>query len=72
LWTRKEAVVKAEGTGLYENLQTVSVLGHSSQYEGRLKKWMIRSLSLSPDYPVSVAYLQFTGGNQLFDGSHLL
>src|SRR5450631_525772 len=56
LWTRKEAVMKAEGIGLYENLKTVPVLDQPLSNGGCIKKWTIKSFSLSPEYPVSVAY----------------
>jgi len=72
LWTRKEAVTKAVGFGLRDNLKTVSVLDQFSPHEEHLKKWMIKSFSFSPDYPVSVAYCSSQPEIGYFDGSHLL
>lgn len=72
LWTRKEAVTKAEGFGIRDNLRAVSVLDNFSLHDGHLKKWMIKSFSFSPDYPVSVAYRSSQTELGFFDGSHLL
>ncbi len=71
LWTRKEAVTKAWGTGLQENLKTVTVSDQRSLRGPDHKIWTLESLSLSPFYPAAVA---FSGGPRnivYFDGSSL-
>jgi 4'-phosphopantetheinyl transferase len=72
LWTRKEALTKAEGRGLHENLKSVSALGEYAISGAHEKNWKIRSFRLSPEYPVSLAYsgLQLEIG--YFDGSLLI
>jgi 4'-phosphopantetheinyl transferase len=71
LWTRKEALAKAEGSGLPENLSWVSVLGRDSISGSNKKKWNIKSFNLSPDYPVSLVYSDSLREIFYFDGSHL-
>jgi 4'-phosphopantetheinyl transferase len=72
LWTRKEALSKAEGLGLQENLKTVSALGEFAISGVHKNNWKIKSFSLSPDYPVSLAYSGSPIEIGYFDGSVLL
>jgi 4'-phosphopantetheinyl transferase len=48
LWTRKEALMKAWGTGLQDNLQEISCIDDSH--------WRIESFRISPEYPVALVY----------------
>ena len=72
LWTRKEALVKAVGRGLQENLKAVSVLDQQGFVEIQKKKWKIKSFMLSRDYPVSFAYSGSIEGIDYFDGNGLI
>jgi 4'-phosphopantetheinyl transferase len=72
LWTRKEALTKAEGLGLREKLSEVSVLGRSSVSGSNKKNWSIKSFNLYPDYPVSIAYSNSAGEICYLDGSHFI
>jgi 4'-phosphopantetheinyl transferase len=72
LWTRKEALMKAEGLGLQENLKTVSTLDERVISGVHKKHWKIKSFRLSHDYPVSLAYSGSPVEIGYFDGSLLL
>ena len=69
LWTRKEALTKAEGVGLRENLSQVSVLDRCSVSGSNGKNWRIKSFNLSSEYPVSLAYCNSPGEICYVDGS---
>ncbi len=56
LWTRKEALTKAWGTGLQENLKTVRVLDSGPWTDTQKKTWKIASFNASPNYPAALAY----------------
>lgn len=70
LWTRKEAMTKAEGMGLRENLSQVSILGQDSVSGLNSKIWRIKSFNLSPEYPVSLVYSDSNKEICYLDGSH--
>jgi|RhiMetdeSRZDD1v2_1073273.scaffolds.fasta_scaffold00879_11 4'-phosphopantetheinyl transferase len=52
-WTRKEAVVKADGRGINLFLHDVEILADSVELDG--EKWFIRELPLFDNYIVHVA-----------------
>ena len=54
LWTRKESLTKAWGTGLQENLKQVDVLDAKIKKENRF--WNVRSFNLSEDYMAAVSF----------------
>jgi 4'-phosphopantetheinyl transferase len=54
LWTRKESLTKAWGTGLQENLKQVSVL--DAIIEKGNKFWNVRSFNLAEDYMAAVSF----------------
>ncbi len=56
LWTRKEALTKAWGTGLQENLKTVNVLDPGPWTDTQKKTWKIASFNASLNYPAALAY----------------
>ena len=56
LWTRKEALTKAWGTGLQENLKQVNVLDLHSIIEMDNKSWQLKSFNISGDYSAAIAY----------------
>lgn len=72
LWTRKEALTKAWGTGLQENLKMISVEDESRTYEMQGKIWNLKSFNISPDYPAAVAYEGTEKAISFYDGSSLL
>jgi 4'-phosphopantetheinyl transferase len=72
LWTRKEALVKALGRGLQENLKTISVLEGEEFKNLNPGTWKIRTFILHEDYPVSLAYYGFPEEICYLDGSLLL
>jgi 4'-phosphopantetheinyl transferase len=56
LWTRKEALVKALGRGLLENLKKISVLDGQEFKDIYARIWRIRSFVIPDEYPASLAY----------------
>ena len=72
LWTRKEALTKAEGAGLHENLKTILSLDQGSNMGLQNREWKIESFNLSRDYPVSLAYCGSPGQICYLDGTSLL
>jgi 4'-phosphopantetheinyl transferase len=72
LWTRKEALVKALGRGLHENLKTISVLEGEEFKSLKQGTWKIRTFILHEDYPVSLAHCGFPEEICYLDGSMLL
>ena len=73
LWTRKEALIKAWGTGLHDNLKQVLVLPADSPINRENKLWVIESFQVSPMYPAALAYsgrdqnLKYLEGNYVFN-----
>jgi 4'-phosphopantetheinyl transferase len=55
LWTRKEALTKAWGTGLQENLKEVSVLDDDPLIGMNHLSWSLRSFAVSENYPAALA-----------------
>lgn len=68
LWTRKEALTKAWGTGLSENLKGLEVL-ENSVHEMKGNTWTVNGLSLSDGYPAAIAYQGTTGNIFYFEGA---
>ena len=56
LWTRKEALTKAWGTGLQENLKNVHVLDSGLWTDTQKKTWKIVSFNAASNYPAALAY----------------
>jgi 4'-phosphopantetheinyl transferase len=69
LWTRKEALTKAWGTGLQENLKKVDVLNLNVLFEANKKNWRLQSFSISLNYPAAVAFSDSSDKVCYFDGS---
>jgi 4'-phosphopantetheinyl transferase len=59
LWTRKEAILKATGTGITEHLKAITALDGPQQIEGDLLNskisWNISSFDLGENYPATIA-----------------
>ncbi len=72
LWTRKEALTKAWGTGLQENLKEVDVLNLNDLFGTNKKSWRLQSFNVSPDYPAAVAFPVTSDKVCYFDGSGLI
>ena len=68
LWTRKEALMKAWGTGLQDHMKQFSVLNLDSSLDWQGKTWTIISFYISPFYPAAIAYLDKTKNLRFFDG----
>jgi 4'-phosphopantetheinyl transferase len=71
LWTRKEALIKAWGTGLRENLNEVDVLDSDDLFEFNQKHWRLQSFNISLDYPAAVAFPGASDRVFHFDGRGL-
>jgi 4'-phosphopantetheinyl transferase len=56
LWTRKESLIKARGTGLRDHLKETDVLGPDSLIALQAESWKLESFNISALYPASVAY----------------
>jgi 4'-phosphopantetheinyl transferase len=72
LWTRKEALTKAWGTGLQENLKQVAVLDEDSLMEMNNKSWKLESFHLSAFYPAAIAFSAALENIHYFDGANLV
>jgi 4'-phosphopantetheinyl transferase len=71
LWTRKEALTKAWGTGLQENLKEVSVLDEYLPADPQQKSWKLESFHFSDSYHSAIAYLQDPENIIYFEGTIL-
>ena len=72
LWTRKESLTKAWGTGLRQNLKAISVLDNQSGMHMNHKTWKFESFNLSSDYPAAISFEAGIENLLYFDGSGLL
>jgi 4'-phosphopantetheinyl transferase len=72
LWTRKEALTKAWGTGLQENLKLVSVLDLHALIEIRNKFWKLETFNVSSDYLTALAFSSTSENIIYFDGTGIL
>jgi 4'-phosphopantetheinyl transferase len=70
LWTRKEAMTKAMGRGLGENLKMVSVL--NDILDLNKKVWKLASFKIQESYQAALAYPAELEGPVYFDGASLL
>jgi 4'-phosphopantetheinyl transferase len=68
LWTRKEALTKAWGTGLQENLKQILVLTDLTLYNNH---WNLESFYVSANYPAAVAFSDQRKIICYFDGTGL-
>jgi len=72
LWTRKEALTKAWGTGLQENLKKVYSLHSEVTQSKNAENWSIQSFQISSSYQAAIAY-QATARNPIYlDGARIL
>jgi len=71
LWTRKEALTKAWGTGLQENMKMVSALNDFSFLDRTKKIWKLESFHVSTEYPAALACFNQTESIHYFDGGGL-
>ncbi len=72
LWTRKEALIKAWGTGLQDHMKWIPVLNVDSYLDRYQKSWKIESFQLSPFYPAALAYSGQLESLKYLDGSFIL
>jgi 4'-phosphopantetheinyl transferase len=70
LWTRKEALTKAWGTGLQENLKKVDVMEAETVIEKHHKIWKLKSFCISNEYPAALAYPGKPENIFFFDGTN--
>jgi 4'-phosphopantetheinyl transferase len=68
LWTRKEALAKAWGTGLQNFMRQVSVLNLNSSLAWQQDSWKLKSFRISGLYPAALAYSQGTENLKYFEG----
>ena len=72
LWTRKEALTKAWGTGLQENLKEVRVLNKNAGFELNKQNWKLESFRVSALYPAAIAFRGDLEKVHFFNGSAFL
>jgi 4'-phosphopantetheinyl transferase len=69
LWTRKEALTKAWGTGLQGNLKMVPALDEFSFFDRHKKIWNLESFRISAEYSGALAYSSQLESIIYYDGS---
>jgi 4'-phosphopantetheinyl transferase len=57
-WTRKEALVKADGAGLSDSLKNIDLSKSSQQVIFNERTWLLREVVLAPGYKCSIASSQ--------------
>jgi len=71
LWTRKEALIKATGKGLVDNIESLPGLDGthtiSSDIISSKNDWIINSFKLEQQYIASIAYSPLIGNTRFFD-----
>jgi 4'-phosphopantetheinyl transferase len=71
LWTRKEALIKATGIGLMENLKLLPALDGVYTCSGEILQtasdWLVSSFKVAEDYRGSVAHSPAAFGIRFFD-----
>jgi 4'-phosphopantetheinyl transferase len=72
LWTRKESLVKARGTGLRNNLKEIDVLDPGALITLLTESWKLESFTISASYPASVACHSGIEEIIYYDGEDLL
>jgi 4'-phosphopantetheinyl transferase len=72
LWTRKEALTKAWGTGLQENLKSANMLSAASWVDTKNKLWKVDSFLILSNYWAALAYPIVSTRVLYFDGRGLL
>jgi 4'-phosphopantetheinyl transferase len=55
LWTRKESLIKARGTGLRDHLKEMDVLDPDALFALQAESWKLESFNISAMYPAAVA-----------------
>jgi 4'-phosphopantetheinyl transferase len=71
LWTRKEALTKARGTGLQENLKEIVVLDLNGLFEIGNQSWKLKSFNISLEYPAAIAFSGSVDNIVYFDGNRI-
>ena len=71
LWTRKEALTKAWGTGLLENLKEVSALETNTRTDNEKKSWNVKSFYADQEYPAAISYSSDSVNFIFLDGNSL-
>ena len=69
MWTRKEALTKAWGTGLQENLKKVDIMDSDTVIVKQQKTWKLKSFCISNEYPAALAYPANLENIFYFDGT---
>ncbi len=71
LWTRKEALLKAWGTGLKEDLREIPCLDGMHELPSIKNSWQLISFMMEGHYKAALAYAQQIHTVHYFDGSSL-
>lgn len=72
LWTRKEALLKAWGTGLREDLRVIPCMDGVHELPLINNSWRLNSFRMEDKYEASLAHTQQIQTVQYFDGSKLV